>query len=266
MNGIAIAYGLDDDAGKNNMTVAAQPDDTILGHGVSESPRSIQAGNTKPNSCGRRRIEGGFVMTLKDCFLLAALLSPFALHAQTLPTPNLPLTGTGTAPCILGGGYKACASGEVDSLLGVATNASLEALSTAQASAVMRWGFTIAGDAPPLVYVASASACSLNAGAGDNGSQVQSADGKCWVANFPTSGITPTEFGAVGDGTANDTTDVQAAVNAAAAAGVPLRFDLQHLYYVASTITVASPIDIEGQEHPALLPTIGLRRDSRGVS
>lgn len=66
----------------------------------------------------------------------------------------------------------------------VPTNAALRALSTATTSTVTRLGFYASGDAPPLVYTASGSACALSAGNGDNGSQVKSADSKCWIANF----------------------------------------------------------------------------------
>ncbi len=56
--------------------------------------------------------------------------------------------------------------------------------------------------APPLFYQPSNSACSLNAGAGDNGSQVQSADGKCWLAQFPGQ-VDVREFGADPSGVAD---------------------------------------------------------------
>jgi len=69
--------------------------------------------------------------------------------------------------------------------LHVATNAELTGLSTEASSVAIRDGFTTAGDTLPLAYTASASTCSLNSGNGDNGSQVKSQDGKCWIAAFP---------------------------------------------------------------------------------
>ncbi len=97
----------------------------------------------------------------------------------------------------------------------VANNTVLQTISTATVSAVVRNGYAAAGDAPPLLYKASGSACSLNAGNGDGGSQVKSADGKCWLAVF--NGMADVrEFGAVGDGSTNNT----AAMNNAHATGL----------------------------------------------
>lgn len=49
-----------------------------------------------------------------------------------------------------------------------------------------RAGYTTAGDGGDAVYVLSLSACSLNAGAGDNGSQVAPNAGTgCWIAVLP---------------------------------------------------------------------------------
>ena len=66
----------------------------------------------------------------------------------------------------------------------VATNAGLVAVSQtpiAQAS-IVRDGFFAAGDGGQAVYNWSASACSLNSGAGDNGSQVAPSSGTgCWL-------------------------------------------------------------------------------------
>lgn len=79
--------------------------------------------------------------------------------------------------------------------LHVANNAALKALSTANVATVIRDGFTTAGDAPAQLYIASNSACSLNSGAGDDGSQVQSANSKCWLATFGPGGVDAREFG-----------------------------------------------------------------------
>ena len=82
---------------------------------------------------------------------------------------------------------------------------------------------------PPLFYMPAASPCSLNAGAGDNGGEVRSADGLCWIAQFPTSGVDPTEFGAIGDRATDDTVPVQSAMDAAKGGVVLLG---PHLYGV----------------------------------
>ncbi|AYG68901.1 MULTISPECIES: hypothetical protein [unclassified Rhizobium] len=83
-----------------------------------------------------------------------------------------------------------------------ATNtAALSAMTvTGGPPAVMRLGYAAAGDAPPLVYVASSSPCSMNSGSGDGGAQVPSADGKCWIAIFPAEGADVREWGAKADG------------------------------------------------------------------
>lgn len=63
----------------------------------------------------------------------------------------------------------------------VASNAALSAISTATVQQVTRVGFTVSGDSPPVIYTASNSPCTLDAGAGDGGSQVPSINGKCWI-------------------------------------------------------------------------------------
>jgi hypothetical protein len=78
----------------------------------------------------------------------------------------------------------------------VATNAALIAASTATyPSGVWRDDFATGNGTPPLWYKPSGSACSLAAGNGDNGSQVKSADSKCWLAVFPSVGRDLLQFG-----------------------------------------------------------------------
>lgn len=101
----------------------------------------------------------------------------------------------------------------------VDTNAALQAFSTLSASKVVRDGYAAAGDAAPLAYTASGDACSLNAGAGDGGSQVPSADGKCWLANLKGQGLV-SEWGADMTGTNDATSATQACLNAVGSGGV----------------------------------------------
>jgi hypothetical protein len=96
----------------------------------------------------------------------------------------------------------------------VPNNAALTAAPT-NIPTLVRGGFASLGDSPPLTFNLSNSACSLNAGAGDGGSQVPSSDGKCWLAAFPGEVVDVTEFGADPTGVA----DVVAPVNAAFALG-----------------------------------------------
>ncbi|TAK81882.1 MAG: hypothetical protein EPO09_21770 [Aquabacterium sp.] len=96
----------------------------------------------------------------------------------------------------------------------IQTNAALQALSTANFAVITRAGFYSLGDVPSLFYVASAHACTLNAGAGDNGSQVKSADGKCWLAVYPSNIMDVREWGAHCDNATDDSVAFQAALNA----------------------------------------------------
>ena len=104
----------------------------------------------------------------------------------------------------------------------VANNAALKALSSTAASFFLRMSFATAGDAPPLFYRSTSGACTVAAGAGDNGSQVELADNNCANAIFPTSGIDIRQFGVTTSAAANTTTPlVQAAVDAAYNLGTP---------------------------------------------
>lgn len=58
--------------------------------------------------------------------------------------------------------------------------------------------------ASPVFYTPSNSACSLNSGNGDNGSQIKSADGKCWLAVFPHKVADVLQFGCIGDSATNN--------------------------------------------------------------
>jgi hypothetical protein len=79
----------------------------------------------------------------------------------------------------------------------IATKAALAATaSTDYPNGVWRDDYSAGFGAPPLFYKPSNSACSLNAGAGDGGSQVQSADGKCWLAVFPAGPLDARWWGA----------------------------------------------------------------------
>lgn len=71
----------------------------------------------------------------------------------------------------------------------VANNTALSTLPASLYKSAVRLGFAAEGDAPPLIYTSSSSACSLNAGAGDGGSQVPTSDSGCWIANFPNGGL-----------------------------------------------------------------------------
>lgn len=105
----------------------------------------------------------------------------------------------------------------------VANNAALQALSTATVSTVTRLGYASAGDAAPLVFRASGSACSLNSGNGDGGSQVKSANSLCWVAKYPAHPVDAAEFGLDLTGATDSTTQLQYAWNFADSIGQDLK-------------------------------------------
>lgn len=92
--------------------------------------------------------------------------------------------------------------------------------------------------APPLFYRPSNAACTLNAGNGDNGGQVKSADGKCWLAVFPNGVADVREWGAIGDGVTNNTTAIQAAVNYAIGYAGGLALAVPPGTFMHNTVTV----------------------------
>ena len=124
----------------------------------------------------------------------------------------------------------------------VTTNAALAAASTGDfPQGVLRVDYASGRGAPPLFYAPSNSACSLNAGNGDNGSQVKSADNKCWLAQFGSS-IDWREFG-VSTALTDNQTPAQAALDAAFNAGLPLVicgsgfFKTSTLYFYPSRVS-----------------------------
>jgi len=98
-----------------------------------------------------------------------------------------------------------------------ASNSVLETIPSTATTSVVRLGFTTAGDAPPLQFISSNSACSLNSGAGDGGSQVPSADSKCWLAQFSATGADWREWGVKFDNSTDNSAALQAADTWAAA-------------------------------------------------
>jgi hypothetical protein len=78
----------------------------------------------------------------------------------------------------------------------VSGNAALKNTPTTFAPVVVRTFFSGVGDAPPVTYYASANPCPLNGGLGDDGWQVKSADGKCWMMVPLPTGMPITVWGA----------------------------------------------------------------------
>src|SRR5439155_16189996 len=117
------------------------------------------------------------------------------------------------------------ASGQPTTVVHVPDNETLTATSTADYPyGVWRDDYASGNGAPPLFYKAGGNACSLNAGNGDNGSQVKSADGKCWLAQFPDSRYNIRQFGAVGNGSTDDSTAISNAEAALEAVGAGILY------------------------------------------
>jgi hypothetical protein len=98
----------------------------------------------------------------------------------------------------------------------VPSNALLSGASTiTYPGGLQRDTFGNGNGAPPMQFVPGTGPCSLNGGNGDGGSQVKSADGKCWLGVFPAKGGDPRQWGVKTDGT-DSSAGMQAAVNWAA--------------------------------------------------
>lgn len=123
----------------------------------------------------------------------------------------------------------------------VADNVALKASATSlYPLGVYRRTFGNGNGAAPQWYLPSAAACSLNAGAGDNGTQVQSADGKCWLADIqPSTGMDIREWGAACDWSGTSGTDTTSIFNAATASAVKL-IVVPTGCYVAGVVTLGT--------------------------
>jgi hypothetical protein len=100
----------------------------------------------------------------------------------------------------------------------VVSNTVLLTTSTVDApNGLWRDDYALGFGASPLYYQPSNLACPLNSGNGDNGSQVKSLDGKCWLAVFPPEGPSAVQFGADKVGVNDSTTALQSCLTAAGA-------------------------------------------------
>ncbi len=97
----------------------------------------------------------------------------------------------------------------------VPDSATLMARSTVDyAQGIWRDDYAAGFGAPPVFYLPSDKACSLNGGNGDNGSQVKSSNGSCWVARLESAPHDVRIWGA-----SPGSADSNAAITAALAAG-----------------------------------------------
>ena len=146
--------------------------------------------------------------------LLALLLGyaawrAFAAHQKLWRIPGL--AAAMLAPLLMAATYTG--------LPIVMTNAQLALLPSWQYFAVLRLGVNAVGDAPAQWFVPSATTCSLNAGAGDVGSEVPTVDSGCFNADFPGAGDDIREWGPTLNGTTDDSAAWLAACTALTAQG-----------------------------------------------
>lgn len=138
-----------------------------------------------------------------------------------------PLTGGSPGQClIIGSGVVSsavCGSGSSGNLSVYNNIAGLEAASLTGLPAntpAMVLGYYASGDDGGVSYYLSTSACSLNASAGDGGSQIKPNAGTgCWLANFASGDVSVKWFGAKGDGVTDDYAAMAAALQYASANG-----------------------------------------------
>lgn len=207
-------------------------------------------------------------------FIVLSVLLVGVAFAQSLPNPSVPIdqgvvwtpglwiTAWQSKQDYLGdvSGSPATAGGVTNTLaawfgvtrLIVNSNASLKALTAGSYSKVDRAGFAAPGDGGAASYTWTGSACSLNSGAGDNGSQVAPTSGTgCWVWSPPSGGVPPEVFGAKGDGVTNDTTAIQADIAAAqslsAGQNIALFSAKTYLFTPPLSVVGPNPVVLRGQ-------------------
>ncbi|MBS1098487.1 hypothetical protein JK191_13190 [Gluconobacter sphaericus] len=110
-------------------------------------------------------------------------------------------------------------AGTINGVLQVADQATMANLSISSISrytSAHRYGYYTAGDGGQASYTLSATPCTLNNGAGDNGSQIPAPVNRCWIASFPNNEASAKAWGAKFNST-DDSVPLQAAINWAVA-------------------------------------------------
>ncbi len=131
------------------------------------------------------------------------------LHLLVVPAVARPAEGSDAGQTFGSAGY----------LASVPTNSALKSATTkASHHGLLRIGYYRPGDSPPLLYLPSRAPCTLNAGSGDGGSQVPSADGGCWIAAGMTTADVR-EWGVSG-AVADNAPAINAAIAYAIASGI----------------------------------------------
>jgi hypothetical protein len=131
-----------------------------------------------------------------------------------------------------------CAAPFSSNLAHVPDNAALMAASTTQhRDGVWRDDFASGRGAPAILYAPSERPCSLNQARGDSGTEVRSADGRCWLAQFGPGPRDVRAWGAEPGGV-----DASTAISAALAAGPATGAGLA--YNVAGNVTLPDGADL----------------------
>ena len=147
----------------------------------------------------------------------------------------------------------------------VPTNTALRSLPSTKYSSVTRLGFSSPGDGGRATYVPLGSACSLNGGDGDNGSQVRSADGLCWIADFSAGPPSVKVFGAAGDGVTDDRTALLACLAFSAIQHTTCRVPAGAILAV-DDVAIPSGATLIGDGHQlSTIRRIAFSRNSNGV-
>jgi hypothetical protein len=134
-----------------------------------------------------------------------------------------------------------------DGVNAVDTTAKLNNVPSTAAPYVMRMGFAAPGDAPPLMFMSSNAACSLNSGNGDGGTQVKSLDNKCWLARHDLGTQDIRQWGCL-PGTTADIVPCMTAAQATLG-NAPIRIP-QGIYEIKSAATFTTTPNFYGDGWP----------------
>lgn len=138
-----------------------------------------------------------------------------------------------------------CTGGAGAVVITVNDNATLSAAPISTAPTLLRLDYAAGNGAPPQLFYAETGTCTTNSRVSDGGSCQNSTDGNSWYSrNASVNG--PLEWGCRGNGTADDTTCMQAAMNASNGADLYLG---PHLYAINSAgLTCNNLIHIVGTQ------------------
>jgi hypothetical protein len=186
----------------------AQAGTTGFGNGWGVCLLNVGAGNATINATTSTFVGAGGSTSLVLAPGAWACPTSDGTNYQTSQGNNL-VAGSGITITRNANGTISIAS-SASAAFTVDTNAALVALTPSTGAQVIRLGFTARGDAEPLLYRGTGSACS----AADNGAQVTGAGGNCWIAMFTGTNRNVDEWGADPTGSADSRAAIMAAITA----------------------------------------------------